>query len=541
MNDIIQQLTDALNEAGDDPMARAAVIARLAVNRTGDPALFRAFYAACVVWWFDASRLSFLLDVSNLEGAKMLISLKEFSFVERWSPQQPDRYNIHEATRLGIRKALYKSDKDILRDLSARAASMSSQESVGRIESTYHLLVADPSAGATALEKLDRELNDSGRHAERQSLATVVTELERTRLVDGLARAKVILCYSELRSSRGEIARMEQEALLALSLAQAADPGSSTTARARGLLGDIYKARGDLAAAQRSFEECLRIFLELTRQDPENAGWQRQLAVAHSKVGGINQVRGDLATALLSFEEYLRIFVVLTRQDPGNVDWLRGLAVAHSWVGGIHQARGDLAAAQRFLIEDLRIFIRLTIQDPGNADWQRDLAVAHSKVGGIHQAQGDLVAAQGSFEEDLRISLELTRQDLGNADWQRDLAIAHSNVGGIHLARGDLAAALRSFEEYLRISLELTRLDPGNAIWQHELAVAYSKVGDIHQTRGDLATALRSFEEYQRIFVELTRQDPGNAGWQRNLAAACSRIWETRKRLEGNALVEPNS
>ncbi len=43
------------------------------------------------------------------------------------------------------------------------------------------------------------------------------------------------------------------------------------------------RPRGELAAAQATYAEHLAISGRLAEQDPSNAGWQRQLAVAHSR------------------------------------------------------------------------------------------------------------------------------------------------------------------------------------------------------------------------------------------------------------------
>jgi hypothetical protein len=86
----------------------------------------------------------------------------------------------------------------------------------------------------------------------------------------------------------------------------------------------------------------LKISRRLAEQDPSNAGWQRDLAVAHSRVGDVLQAQGRLEEAQASYAEYLKISRRLAEQDPSNVGWQRGLAVAHSRVGDVLQGQGKL-------------------------------------------------------------------------------------------------------------------------------------------------------------------------------------------------------
>jgi Flp pilus assembly protein TadD len=135
--------------------------------------------------------------------------------------------------------------------------------------------------------------------------------------------------------------------------------------------------------------------------------------------GGVLQAQGKLEQAQAAFAEYLAISQRLAEQDPSNAGWQRDLAVAHSKVGGVLEAQGKLEQAQAAFAECLAISRRLAEQDPSNAGWQRDLAIAHSRVGGVLEAQGKYLAADhlGQFSlravhdrraEDLSLPLEQT-------------------------------------------------------------------------------------------------------------------------------------
>ena len=57
----------------------------------------------------------------------------------------------------------------------------------------------------------------------------------------------------------------------------------------------------------------------LVEQDPSNAGWQRELAVAHSRVGDVLQAQGQLAAAQAAFGESLAISRRLVELMGGSI------------------------------------------------------------------------------------------------------------------------------------------------------------------------------------------------------------------------------
>jgi hypothetical protein len=321
LDDIIRKL----EAAKGDVQEQAVITADFALSVQPEherEALRSALNAAAVLTWFDVPLLAHMLQCDEARTREIFQVLARLPFVESFPGGDGNRRNIHEATRLGWRRRLARDAPEDWRTLSSRAAAWfdGCREPAARIQRVYHLLSADPDSGARCLEDLDREWTGSGRPEDRQALALAVGELETTGLVDGAARVEVLLCTAEVRSSRGETAQLGDQAREAESLARRIQhwPGLG---RACCLLGDVHQARGDLAGAEAAFGEYVRltIFRRLVQQDPSNAGWQRDLAVAHSVwLGDVLQARGDLAGAEAAFGEYLTISRRLAQQDPSN-------------------------------------------------------------------------------------------------------------------------------------------------------------------------------------------------------------------------------
>ena len=145
-------------------------------------------------------------------------------------------------------------------------------------------------------------------------------------------------------------------------------------------VGDVLQAQGQLKAAQAAFEEYLAISRRLAEQDPSNAGWQRELAVAHSRVGGCLEAQGRLEAAQAAFEEYLAISRRLAEQDPSNADWQRDLALACLRIGRIAATAPTRNTALAAIRGVLRYLAALVHRAPGFVQWAEDMKIVEAEL-----------------------------------------------------------------------------------------------------------------------------------------------------------------
>ena len=244
-------------------------------------------------------------------------------------------------------------------------------------------------------------------------------------------------------------------------------------------IGDIAQAQGRLDDALAAFREYLAISQRLAATDPSNAGWQRDLAVAHSRVGDIRQRAGPLDDALAASANTSPSPSASprpTRPTPA------GSATSPSLIPGRRHRReqGRLDDALAAFREYLAISQRLAATDPSNAGWQRELAVAHRKVGDIQRKR----RAASTTRWPLRRSISPSPSASPRPTPPTPVGSATSpslmpESATSRMQQGRLDDALAAFREVLAISRRLAATDPSNAGWQRDLAVAHSKVGDV--------------------------------------------------------------
>ena len=259
-------------------------------------------------------------------------------------------------------------------------------------------------------------------------------------------------------------------------------------------VGNVQRAQGNLSAALASYQACLALTDRLTKSDPGNADWQRDLAISYQKVGDVQAAQSNLPAALASYQASKAISDRLAKSDPGNARWQRDVAISHERIGNVQVAQGDLAAALSSYRAEQAILDRLVKSDPGNAGWQRDLAETYEFVGDVLKAQNDAPAALlSSYQMALAIFDRLAKSDPSNADWQRELSVAYQRVGYAQKAQDDLPAALASYQAFFAIADRLAKSNPGNIGWQRDLALSYYNVGKVQFDLGRLDEALNNF------------------------------------------------
>jgi tetratricopeptide (TPR) repeat protein len=470
-------IVERLRQAGGDPEQLLLATVDIALA-THEPRLREALEGAAIPHWFDDRILARLLDTNAGEAALLKERLKSLPMVEPFASREA--WNVHESTRLALRRKIHNDQPERFRKLSAIAASCWPEDGViPRVESIYHRLSSEPEEGAAELERTYWKWQRSGRREATQALGTALEELKPFPLADA-ARGRVLLILGWIRLGWVPVAQSEHSARQAVEMLERTGPAASC-GDAHGLLGQALQQRGNLAGALAEYQACKGILGDLSALDPANTDWQRDLSVSHGNVGKVYQAQGRLTEALAEYQACKRILEDLTALDPARTDWERDLSVSHNNVGSVYQAQGRITEALAEYQASKRTRESLTALDAANTDWQRDLSVSHNYVGRVYQAQGRLAEALAGYQASKRIMEGLTALDPANTDWQRDLSVSHNYVGRVYQAQGRVAEALAEYQACKRIKEGLAALDPANTDWQRDLSVSHNYVGSVYQ------------------------------------------------------------
>ena len=342
-------------------------------------------------------------------------------------------------------------------------------------------------------------------------------------------RYRAHLRLGEIERARGDLARSMEHQETALAIAEATAVAQPRSAEwqtnfsiSREKIGDVLQAQGNFAAALESYRTSFAIRDQLAKADPGNAEWQRNLSVSDNKIGDVLRSQRDLVDAMQRYKAALAIRERLEKAHPGNIGWQMDLSVSHEKIGDVLQIQGIFPAAAESYNASFIIRDRISRADPDNFSWQASVSVSHEKLGDVLQAQGDPMAALENYNASFAIRDRLAKADPGNTEWQRNLSVSYSKIGDVLRDQGDLRAALDSFEAAFVIRDRLARANPENAIWQVDLALSYARLGQLHRALGDRAEALRLFKMGRKILAPILERS-GNKLWTeylRNFDAA---------------------
>ena len=358
-----------------------------------------------------------------------------------------------------------------------------------------------------------------------------------------IQRAGIYLNQGDFWRSQNNLDNAWQSYQLALKLAEQAvqqTPDNAEWQRILALVhdrtGEVLQARNDFNGALGAYQTSLQIREKLTQRDSNNADWQRDLFVSHNKIGEALLAGGNPGGAFSAFQNARKIIEKLAQQDADNADWRHDLAFAHNRIAELLQARDDSNGALAAFQNSRRILEKLTEKDPNNTGWQRDLFIIQGKIGELSQARGDANGALVAYQASRKLMEQLVKRDPNNADWQRDLFTSQNRIGSVLLARGDANGAFTAYQTGRKLMEQLLKNDPNNSEWQRNLVASHNQSGEALQAKGDSNNALAAFQSGRRIVEKLNQRDPNNTEWQGMLAVSYNKIGEvlqTKGDLDG--------
>jgi tetratricopeptide (TPR) repeat protein len=150
-------------------------------------------------------------------------------------------------------------------------------------------------------------------------------------------------------------------------------------------IGDISVTTGKLNDAIAAFREARASAERLTKTDPTNTQWQRDLSVSHNNIGDVQAAQGDAPTALTSYQASLEIRQRLAKTDPTNTQWQRDQAVSLGRVAVVEAQQGQRPEALARFRQARDIIAQLQQKSPDNATLPKDLAWYESCITALEQ------------------------------------------------------------------------------------------------------------------------------------------------------------
>ncbi|MEN9575198.1 MAG: hypothetical protein RL514_3053 [Verrucomicrobiota bacterium] len=484
----------------------------------GQPDLARALDAAAVPHWWDAARLAQVLDTDLAPQAEDWAKrLRELSVVEPFL-SRPGASNVHEVTRQALRARLHEEGKlpelsaRVLRALGPVAADAPPAELIERL---HHQLLAEPEAGAEALERQWRAWDTHGRWAALNDLAAALEEI--LPHLAPPARARALLRRADIRKiSRpaSELASQAEECFRLFSqLGNERGMAQALTGQA-----DALAVQGRPDEARQAHQHALTIRRRLAALDPANVQAQRAISVSLHRLAELDAAAGRTEVARAGFAEGLAIFRRLAALDPANVLAQRDVSLSLARLADLDDAAGRTEAARAGFAEGLGIARRLAALDPANVQTQRDVSVSLERLADLDAAAGRTGDARAGFAEVLAIRRRLAALDPANVQAQRDVSVSLARLAVLDAAAGRTEDARAGFAEWLAIARRLAVLDPANVQAQRDVSLSLERLANLDAAAGRTEATRAGYAEALAIRRRLAALDPANVQAQDDLA-----------------------
>lgn len=299
--------------------------------------------------------------------------------------------------------------------------------------------------------------------------------------------------------------RMEAAARLRLAHSGDSDDAVRDLGLAMLRIADMLRAQGDIAGAQASLEENLKLRGAQRARMEGNADWLTSVANITERIGDISRQRQDLDGALryydatLGFREWL---VEHYAHRPENRD---GLLSILGRIGSVRYDKADFAGAGAVWERRLEAARAFAADFPDRPSAAIRLSDALLAIGDAALATGAGERALAAFEEAAAGARALTARDGRQAGARYALAQSLKGAGWAHLALGDRPAGYAAFGEALAVMEALTGHDPRNVQWHLYRARIMSDIGTARYQAGDYDEAAdvlaRSVEDL-RLLVD---------------------------------------
>jgi tetratricopeptide (TPR) repeat protein len=203
----------------------------------------------------------------------------------------------------------------------------------------------------------------------------------------------------------------------------------------------------------------------------------------------------------------------LTKTDPTNTEFRRNLALDLLALGDLTRDGDDLAAARKLYEESLSMSERLAEADPTNLSWQLGLVTVLNRLADVAGRLDDAGTAFRCHEQAAAVNRHLLRDRPDDAVRLRELSYNLYYIGTLHEAAGHVPEGLHALREAVALHRRAVERAEGYAkehgIWTAAYQRLVLQAGDeLLETAREhlmLAYLLHAREDYQRATEQFAK------------------------------------
>ena len=332
-----------------------------------------------------------------------------------------------------------------------------------------------------------------------------------------LREAKLLQALSDNNKDLGDTTKSLDEATRSLARLEAAKKQDGKTpvtdndiGWANLKIGDLYKQRNDLGAAEERYTTSRQVFTSLTSSEPDKASWQLGLAAALGRLSDILTSEGKLNDAGSILDQDIAILRRVYSANPQDTFQASTLAIALANRASLSQRENENDKAISLLKDAEQIDETLVKLDPTNADWAATLALCKRQLGYATERAGNLINSITYYDQARVLFEKLSAGDPTNARKKDQLASILDNLGYNYQRTGQVRDAVEAFQKQVDIRKELFARDAVDGNQKSTLTVSLNRLAYAMYITGDSEGAWANTNESLQLTAELIKGDPLN-------------------------------
>ena len=275
-------------------------------------------------------------------------------------------------------------------------------------------------------------------------------------------------------------------------------------------VADLLKQKGETAGHVEYSRKALATAESLMADSPNDAGYREAVVSAYSSLGFALVQIGQTDEAVKDMQKAVEIKRAMVQSDPTNQEGRRELALADSYLAYALASKGDFQAALQYVRENLEITDDILAHEPGNARYQRDEWAALLKKGKYLLKVGYATEGLDCSRRALTYIERLSQADPADKGHRHALAITHLTVGDALAALGKKDLALESYERALAVSEALLEADPNKIETRIDLGQIHFSRAKVLAATGQTSRASRDLEAAVKYYEAASNADPTN-------------------------------
>jgi tetratricopeptide (TPR) repeat protein len=284
------------------------------------------------------------------------------------------------------------------------------------------------------------------------------------------------------------------------------------------VIGEAHFYSKNSEEALNSYEKALSIFeKKLVKIDDTNANWRSDLVWIHGDIGDVLLEQKKMNEAIFHYDSALKIQESLAKNDITNSKIYKSLADLYIRKANALRVEKKLDAALQTYKQAVSAIGSILFTDPTDIGYLNIIQRLNREMGVALREKEDWSGAGDAYAQSEQALRQFIKLNPDNPiHWNELFLLFYDGVAPLRKEKKDQTGALGAYREALAAIEKAVALEPKYSVYQENIGLVHQRIGDILRSQGGQEKALAAYkksEDALRQAIELKKEDAGH--WNR--------------------------